>query len=76
MGLLDFITIFFEKTYKGASDLIFWVNGSVDLHNIVNLPISIEQLLLQGEDRTFNFFKSLYPLNIRIEAENSSLILG
>ena len=46
------------------------MNGSVDLHNIINLPTSIDQLLLRGEQRTFNFFESLYPLNIRIETEN------
>ena len=47
------------------------MNGSFDLHNIVNLPNSIEQLLQQGEERTFNFFESMYPLNIKIEAEHS-----
>ena len=47
------------------------MNGSFDLHNIVNLPNSIEQLLQQGEERTFNFFESMYPLNITIEAEKS-----
>ena len=67
-GLNDNI---FEKKYNKASDLIFWVNGSFDLHNIVNLPNSIEQLLQQGEERTFNFFESMYPLNITIEAEKS-----
>ena len=40
------------------------------MHNIVNLPNSIEKLLQTGEERTFNFFKSMYRLNIRIEAEN------
>ena len=48
-GLHDNI---FENKYKGASNLIFWVNGSFDLHNIVNLPNSIDQLLQQGEVRT------------------------
>ena len=32
--------------------MIFWVNGAFDLHNIVNLPNSIEQLLQQGELHT------------------------
>ena len=70
MGYLDFNI--FEKKYncKGVNDLIFRKNGSVDLHDIVNLPASIEQLLHQGEIRTFNFFESVYPLNIRIDAEN------
>ena len=66
-GLHDNI---FEKKYKGASDLIFWANGSFDLHNIVNLPNSIEKLLQTREESTFNFFQSMYPLNIRIETEN------
>ena len=67
-GLHDNI---FENKYKGASNLIFWVTVSFDLHIIVNLPNSIDQLLQQGEVRTFNFFESMYPLNIKIEAENS-----
>ena len=46
------------------------MNISFDLHNIVNLPNSIEQLLQKGEERTCNFFESMYPLNIRIEGEN------
>ena len=69
-GLFGLHDSIFEKKYKGANDLIFWVNGSVDLHDIVKLPTSIDQLLLQGEQRTFNFFESLYPLNIKIEAQN------
>ena len=69
-GLFGLHDNIFEKKYKGASDLIFWVNGSVDLHDIVNLPTSIVQLLQEGETRTFIFFESMYPLNIRIEADN------
>ena len=60
-----------KKKYKGASDLIFWVNGSFDLHS-VNLSNSIEKLLQTGEERTFNFFESMYPLNIRIEEKKWS----
>ena len=56
-GLHDNI---FEKKYKGASDLIFWVNCSFDLHNIVNLPNSIEIFLQRGEERTFNFFEQFW----------------
>ena len=66
-GLLDNI---FERKYKGASDLIFWINGSFSLHDIMNLPISIDELLRIGDERTFNFFESMYPMNIKIEAEN------
>ena len=50
--------------------MICWVNGSVDLHDIVNLPTSIVQLLQEGETKTFNFFESMYPLNFGIEADN------
>ena len=32
--------------------------------------ISTEKLLQTGEERTFNFLESMFPLNIRIEAEN------
>ena len=70
-GLFGLHDSIFEKKYKVANDLKFWVNGSVDLHDIVKLPMSIDQLLLQGEQRTFNFFESLYPLYIKIEAQNS-----
>ena len=69
-GLFGLHDKIFDKKYNGANDLIFWVNGSTDLHDIVNLPTCIEDLLEQGEQRTFNFFESLYPLNIRIEADN------
>ena len=51
-GLHDNI---FKRKYKGASDLIFWINSSFDLHDIINLPVSIEELLRKGEERTFNF---------------------
>ena len=36
---------------------------------IIDLPISIGDLLKMGEERTFNFFESMYPMKIRIEAE-------
>ena len=65
-GLHDNI---FKRKYKGPNDLIFWINSSFDLHSVVNLPISIGDLLKMGEERTFNFFESMYPMNIRIEAE-------
>ena len=65
-GLHDNI---FKRKYRGPNDLIFWINSSFDLHSVVNLPISIGDLLKTGEERTFNFFESMYPMNIRIEAE-------
>ena len=59
-----------DNTYKGASDLIFWMNGSLDLHNIVEFPCNFDELIHEGETRIFNFFESMYPLNIRKDAEN------
>ena len=61
----------FKQKYRGPNDLIFWINSSFDLHSIVNLPINIGDLLRMGDERTFNFFESMYPMNsnIRIEAE-------
>ena len=56
-----------DKTYKGASNLM---NGSMNLHSIVEFPVSMDELLYQGENRVFNFFESMYPLNIRKDAEN------
>ena len=59
-----------DNTYKGASDLIFWMNGSLDLHNVVEFPCNFDRLIHEGEERTFNFFESMYPLSIRKDAEN------
>ena len=50
--------------------MIFWINSSFDLHDIINQPISIDELLRIGDERTFNFFESMYPMHIKIEAEN------
>ena len=69
-GLFGLHDNIFKQKYKGPNDLIFWINSSFDLHSIINLPISIDDLLRIGEERTFNFFESVYPMNIRIEAEN------
>ena len=44
-GLFGLHDKIFEKKYKGANDLIFWMNGSADLHGIVNLPNTIDKLL-------------------------------
>ena len=59
-----------SMVYKGASDVIFWMNGSMDLHSIIEFPVSVDRLLHQGENRVFNFFESMYPVNIRKDAEN------
>ena len=48
-GLFGLHGNIFEKKYKGVNDLIFWMSGAVDLHDMANLPTSIEQLLHQGE---------------------------
>ena len=55
-GLFGFHDRIWDKTYKGASDLIFWMNGSMDLHNIVEFPVRMDRLLYQRENRVFNFF--------------------
>ena len=59
-----------DKTYTGVSDLVYWMNGSLDLHNIVEFPISVDKLIHDGDKRKFNFFESMYPSNIRMDAEN------
>ena len=46
------------------------MNGCSDLHNIVEFPISVDKLIHDGDKRKFNFFESMYPLNIRMDAEN------
>ena len=58
-----------DNTYNGASDLIFWMNGSLDLHSIVEFPCNFDSLIHEGEARTFNFFESMYLLNIRKDVE-------
>jgi len=69
-GLFGLHDQIWNKTYTGASDLIFWMNGSLDLHNIVELPVNVDRLIHEGESRVFNFFESVYPLNIRKDAES------
>ena len=59
-----------NNTYKGVSDLVYWMNGSSDFHNIVEFPVSVDKLIHDGDKRKFNFFESMYPLNIRRDAEN------
>ena len=39
-GLFGLHDQIWNKTYTGASDLI-WMNGSLDLHNIVELPVNV-----------------------------------
>ena len=46
------------------------MNGAFDLHDSMSLPSTIDMLLQIGEERTFNFFESMYPMYRRIEAEN------
>ena len=70
MNCLGNMTKSLKRVQKCFSDLVFWINGSADLHGIVNLPNSFDKLLQEGEQRAFNFFESMYPLYIRIEAEN------
>ena len=67
-GLHDCI---FEKKYKCTNYLVFWGNGSFDLQNIIVLLTTREKRLQIMEERTFNRFESMYPMYIRIEAENS-----
>ena len=59
-----------DKTYKGASNLIFWMNGSMYLHSIVKFPVYMDRLLHQGENRLFNLFECMYSLNIRKDVVN------
>ena len=69
-GLYGLHDCIWDKFYKGTSELVFWMNGSFDLHKIVEYPNTIDRLIRVGEDRVFNFYESMYPLNIRKEAEN------
>ena len=48
-----------NNTYKSVSELIFWMNGSFDLHNIVEFPCNFDELIHEGETRIFNFFESM-----------------
>ena len=49
-GLFGVHDRIWDKTYKGTSDLIFWMNGSFDLHNIVDFPSNVDRLIHQGEE--------------------------
>ena len=54
-GLYDLHDNIFYKKYKGASDLIFWVKGSFELHNIVNRPNSIKSYCKEEMKEHFTF---------------------
>jgi hypothetical protein len=47
-----------------------WAARTVNNCDLVELPVSVTDLLFIGENRNFNFLESLKPLNIRKEAEN------
>ena len=66
-GLQD--NIFFQKI-QGTIYLIFWVNGSFNLHNIINFTNNSKKHLQIREERSFNFFESMYLMNIKMEVEN------
>ena len=66
-GLQD--NIFFQKI-QGTIYLIFWVNGSFNLHNSINFTNNSKKHLQIREERSFNFFESMYLMNIKMEAEN------
>ena len=52
-GLFGLHNCIWDKSYKGASELVFWMNGSFDLHKIVEYPNTIDILIRAGEDRVF-----------------------
>ena len=47
-----------------------WAAHTVNNCELVEMPVSVTDLLFMGENRNFNFLESLKPLNIRKEAEN------
>ena len=50
-GLFGLRDCIWDKSYKGASELGFWMNGSFNLHKIVEYPSTIDKLIHVGEDR-------------------------
>ena len=47
-----------------------WAARTVNNCDLVEMPLSVTDLLFMGENRSFNFVESLMPLNLRKEAEN------
>ena len=47
-GLFGLRVRIWDNTYIGASELIFWMNGSSELHNIVEFPVNVDRLLYRG----------------------------
>ena len=47
-----------------------WAARTVNNCNLVDLPKSVSELLILGDDRRFNFVESMMTLNLRKEAEN------
>ena len=51
-GLFGIHDNIFKQKYRGPNDLTFWINSSFDLHCIINLPISIGDLLrMENKER-------------------------
>ena len=48
----------------------FWHTRIVSNCNLVELPHSLSDLLVTGENRVFNFLEAMNPLNLRKEVEN------
>ena len=49
---------------------LLWYARTVNNCNLVQLPHSVLDLLVMGENREFNFVESSNPLNVRKEVEN------
>ena len=47
-----------------------WYARTVNNCNLVEMPLSVSDLLVLGENRVFNFVESFNPLNMRKEMEN------
>ena len=47
-----------------------WNARTVNYCNLVEIPLTVSNLLVAGEVRIFNFVESINPLNVRKEMEN------
>ena len=52
--------------------LQIWNARVVNNCNLVELPLTVSQLLVAGEVRIFNFLESMKPLNVRRDGKLSS----
>ena len=63
--------ILLANTDHQQEDILkLWSASSVNHCNLLEMPLSISELLGMGENSVFNFVKSMLPFNVRKEIDS------